>query len=297
MVCAVENQLNFRKLLTIAVSVVVVSTLLILPYGSYTVNAQAMPYDFISEPGKIPMMSNWKTPVIEPGETGVLMFSITNRYNEFNLDSNNITDVELTLGIYEYATLAENRRVDTDFDFMPEIEKEISIKSSGTESPPGTPGIITIEPETGIKLFKFQWPILPENTTYDLELQISSDDDTPQGVYFIKTELIFRHSGIENKSFIMRSKGFYSDEEWEHAKQTVHEDFVPGINLTSLGIDGIIPETSFTVDVPTPTWPMYPLVGLAVFFVFLAIIFYYMEEHDKFPNFKKKLDGFGKRIK
>jgi hypothetical protein len=270
--CSGEGQLRFKKLLTVAVSIIIVSTLLVLPYGNYTARAQVVPYDFISEPDKIPLMSNWRTPFMEPGETGVLMFSITNRYNKFNLDSNNITDVELTLAIYEYSTLKENRRVDTDFEFMPKIEEDISIKSSEADIPPETLGIITIEPETGIRLIKFQWPILPENTTYDIELLISSYDDTPEGIYFIKTELSFRHSGIENKSFIMRSKGFYTDEEWENAKQTAYEDFVAGINLTSLGIDGIIPETSFAVDVPITSRPVYFLIGLTVLFIFLAII-------------------------
>ncbi|UCH87970.1 MAG: hypothetical protein JSV49_06780 [Thermoplasmata archaeon] len=286
---------KLKKIIAACVGVLVVLTFLNLPYGNSTVMAQSN-YEFISEPGNVPLLRDFITPVIEPGDSGVLKFSLTNRYFESNYASNNLTDVELTLGIYECATLKESKRVDDSFESSPIIEKELSSESTSGPMPSGSMGIVTVEPETGIKLFRFFWPVLPENTTFNLELLITTGEDTPEGIYFIKTEMIFHHSGIENKSFKMRSKGYYTQTEWDIAKGNAPEDFTPGINLSYLEIDGIIPETSFSVKVSVPRWPLYILVGITSFFALIGIVFYYMEEHGKFPTFKAWLDRISRKF-
>jgi len=279
-----------RKTLTIFVSLLIFISLISLPFQQNTVRGETS-YTFISEPGKIPKLSDWETPVIEPGDKGKMKFSITNRYFERGFSSNNITNVVLFLGVYQYATLEDKEVVDNSFPNSPEISRLISSKSSDAATYEKVTGIITNEPETNIKLLRLSWSTIPVNTTYTLELEIKTFSSTPEGTYFVKTELRFNHAGIENQSFVMKSKGHYSEAKWNLAKNTAPEDFLPGLNLSVLEVNGILPDTSFSVKIPMPFWPFYILAGLTIFFAVLAVVFYYMEEQGKFPRLKEKLEG------
>ena len=79
---------------------------------------------------------------------------------------------------------------------------------------------------------------------------------------------------------------------------TNDSDLIVGrLNLDILDVDGIIPDTSFRIKDPIPIWPLYVFVGGAIFFVILAVVFYYMDEKGKFPGTKKKLDEMGESVK
>ena len=291
-----NTSLILMKYLAVVISLILVSALFSFNTNIQTVSAQN-DHNFISEPGNIPYFGDWETPVLEPGEKGYLKFSLENRYDEQIYDSNNLTNIELTLGVYKHATLEDSNLVTNKFENAPEIFDGISKEHTGRMGINDTMGIITIEPDTGIKLFRFFWPILPQNITFDIELKISTDINTPEGTYFIKTNLTFNHAGINNRTFEMRSLGHYSKKDWETAKKTATEDYPSSINLTFLKLDGITPETSFSVRIPMPFWPFYVLAGITGFFAVLAMVFYYMEEHGKFPTLKAKLDKLSRKRK
>ena len=63
----------------------------------------------------------------------------------------------------------------------------------------------------------------------------------------------------------------------------------PGnINLDTLEIDGIIPDSSFGVKKPIPKWPLYILITLTVLFASLSVIFS-LEEGGTYPKLNKWL--------
>jgi hypothetical protein len=287
-----NSRVRIRFISIIACSLIII-TLITLPYNHGFASGQNG-HSFISEPGNIPFLSNWETPVIEPGNAGKLKFTLTNRYLERGLPSNDMIDVVLFLGIYQYATLDETATVNKDFDDPPSISKLLSFKSSRRDTGEEVTGIITNEPETDIELFRLSWSTIPVNITYTIEVEIKTGSSTPEGTYFIKTELRFDHASIDNKSFVMKSKGHYTKSVWDRAKDTAPEDFSPGLNLSTLEVDGVLPDSAFTVKIPPPSWPRYAIVGFMVMFGVLAVVFYYMEEHGKFPKLKEKLDGKGK---
>jgi hypothetical protein len=118
---------------------------------------------------------------------------------------------------------------------------------------------------------------------------------------------------FNNTYFDMKSRGHFTDTQWDRASENItteegpynydndiegDERFIKGrLDLDVLKVDGIIPDTSIRIKEPIPQWPLYVLIGLAVLFVVLAVVFYYMDEKGKFPRAKQKLDDIGERVK
>jgi len=108
-----------------------------------------------------------------------------------------------------------------------------------------------------------------------ISLIISTSKQTPQGTYLVRMEINFTLSGTP---YTIKSIGYFSDEEWMNYQ----------LNTTNLpsGCSGIIPETSFIVREPIPMWPLYVLIGAAVFFGALAVVFY-MQDKGTLPKLKR----------
>jgi hypothetical protein len=98
----------------------------------------------------------------------------------------------------------------------------------------------------------------------------------------------------------MKSRGHFSDKQWENAQPNgTGPDVFPivgRLNLKTLNVYGIIPDTSFRVKEPFPIWPFYLFVGGVVICLILAGVFYLMDEKGKFPGAKKKLDNVSEKI-
>ena len=83
-------------------------------------------------------------------------------------------------------------------------------------------------------------------------MKITVKKETPTGDYGIRFSLEFYINGTSERHFIMKSKGFFSDEEWNYATKSPENSDLPyyhhGLNTTYLGIDAIIPDTDFSVE-------------------------------------------------
>lgn len=255
----------------------------------------------ISDPGDIPDFHDFHSPTIIPGSTGSLKFTITNRYDlkdmevfstflkksNITLTDTTILNVTLIINIYLYTTLEEKEDVQ-DLSHSPKIVGGNSAFRSTTNQ-------WTAE---------FFWPEIRENESVPVELKVKSFSESPQGTYFVRMHLNFVFS---NTSFDMKSRGHFTDAQWDRASENItteeglddnNENLTMGrLNLDKLGVDGIIPDTSIRIKEPIPQWPLYVLIGLAVFFVIMAVVFYYMDEKGKFPRAKQKLDDIGERVK
>ena len=77
-------------------------------------------------------------------------------------------------------------------------------------------------------------------------------------------------------------------EQWEDATTNVTEGSPGNINLDVLGVDGIIPDSSFGIKKPIPQWPLYVLITLTIVFAGLSVIFY-LEEEGTYPELNKWL--------
>ncbi len=228
-------------------------------------------WEYVSHPSRIPLFDDYDTPQILPGENGVFSFSITNRY------ASTMANITLGFEIYMWATIKEAKPIERIRD-RPKI---------GDSVPHGEIN------DTKIGVF-IPLGSLPPNATADISCTIRTWEWTLEGTYFVRTQLQFDY---ENASYIMRSRGYWSQETWGRATTNVSEDMPGNINLTALGVDGITPDSSFGVDRPIPVWPKYLLIGLAAGFGALAALFYAMDELGKFPRLNRKLNVLWEKIR
>jgi hypothetical protein len=90
-------------------------------------------------------------------------------------------------------------------------------------------------------------------------------------------DLVFEH---ESKKYYMKSRGHFTQTEWDLAKNTATPNDPGEFNLTILGIQGIIPDSSFRVENYSENtyvneiidFLLDPLVTFLLIFVMLTVI-------------------------
>jgi hypothetical protein len=205
--------------------------------------------DYISNPGNIPFLDNFDTPQLKPGERGGFDFSIENRYNY------DMTNVTLTAGIYAVAS-------PYFYDEIRDVRNPPKINDLGIET-------------------DFYLGTIENESTIWVNFTINSFSDTTQGTYFVRFQLTFAYNNTDYK---MQSRGYFSDSEWESAISNATDEDHGEVDLSILGVDGIIPDSSFKVQDPIPIWPLYVcIIPLAVMLAILAVLFYMQEQHNMFP--------------
>lgn len=228
-----------------------------LPAALFLLLMMAMPVwaqEDPSAPNRIPDLSDFKTPQIVPGESGKYSFSVRNRYE------GPIERATLTIEIYKWATLEEARDIGRISD-PPQVSEGAGQGYTAT------------------------LPSLGPNQTTAVSITIGTSKSTPQGTYFVRQMMQFDYNGTH---LLMKSRGHFTGQEWDNATTGANGSrAVGGINLTLLGVDGILPDSSFSVKEPIPMWPLALLVGLTGFFGALALVLYLMEEKGH-PRLKER---------
>ncbi len=210
------------------------------------------------------MIKDIRTPIITPGENGVLEFQLFNPI----MDNSTMSNITLTLSIYLYKT-AELAMATTEIQNAPEFS------------------------DTGTTISEIKLDILEANTSETINMSIITVDDTPHGAYFSQSSYFVSfllEFEVGNDSYAMASRGYFSDEEWYTLINNEPDD--NGVNisyLNSLGYDGIIPDTSFTVMKYIPQWPYYLLIGITTFIGAAALSLYIVESDTKHVKLKKGL--------
>ncbi len=224
----------------------------------------------VSDPGKAnKILSDFSTPIIRPSQSGKLSFNITNLYD------GDFTNIVFTAEIYGYANL------DMEKDIS-KVTKPPTFKSSGETTT------------------SFSLDVITSNDTYPNEYNIVTDKKTEKGVYFVRFAIEFIYEPTGNLS-TMQSRGYFTDSEWENATKRPGvpdtQYYSGSINITALGVNGILPDTSFSVKTPIPQWPKYMLGGLAAFFGIMAVMLYMQEEYNSFPRLEEVLNQWSGKFK
>ena len=225
-----------------------IALIIVISFAVTGASAQDM-----GRPDRVPSMGDFHTPLISPGDAGEFSFNLTNRYEH------PIENATLTVGIYMYATLEEAKNI-TEVHHAPVI----------------------IESSSSSITFFFR-NIQPWNNI-TVAFTISTFSDTPQGTYFIRTMMNFSYLG---EQYVMKSRGYFSKQDWDYATRPEARNETGGINLTYLGVDGILVDSSFTVKEPMPVWPLAVLVGITCLFGAAAVLLY-IKEDPGFREFKKR---------
>lgn len=210
------------------------------------------------------------TPQLEPGNKGDFHITLLNPY------ANDMNNVSLTASIYLYVSWDEEEPVDANWSWSEPYFEEDGKGITDHEWYFGVlaPGVPNQENVTATVVTSFDAP---------------HGGLLNQGSYFVRLQLEFDyvHSDNSTEHALMRSRGYFTDEQWAFATQDplVPDDpnYMGGLNLTHLGVSGILPDTSFGVLEPFPDWIFYALVVAAVFFIILALLFYLEENPEKWP--------------
>ena len=212
------------------------------------------------------MFSNFVTPTVAPGGTVNFAFNLTNPYAE------NMSNVILTVGVYEYATQDEARLINASFKNPPLI--------NGT----------SVEKNIVIPLLSGD----PGKNSKRFELSITTTKDTPHGsyfsqsTYFVRFKLVFQFEG-DNTEYLLQSKGFFTADQWSKMVSfKAGQEIVDISFMNGLGVDGIIPDSSFGIKVPIPRWPLAVLVVACVLVTLVALYYFVLDNPGKYPRLEKR---------
>lgn len=218
---------------------------------------------------------------LKPGDKGEFKIQIVNPYE------GNMTNIVFNASIYSYATLEEIQDVTSAWT-TPFVEESSSIEYS-------------------LQPFNL-------NTSEDrnVTFTIVTSYDTPHGgaftqsTYFMRLQLEFDYTNLTGtEHLIMKSPGHFSTEVWMEATRTPEESDEPYyrgmVNLTYLReqtgqIDGILPDSSFSLKEQIPVWPFYAVIALMIISGFLAFMFYLEEKPGTWPWMERRWLGFKGKI-
>jgi len=211
------------------------------------------------------------SPELAPGESGRFEFYFNSTYLE---PMNNVT---LNASIYRYATIDESILVDSSWPYpYPKIAE------TGTRAWSWT--AVRVDPGTS-RLLNFT------------VVTAADSRDMPHGSIFSQSSYFVRFS-VEFEgnvsgtltAFRFASRGYFTDAQWNLAiSANATNPCTPpscrgDVNLTVLGVEGIVPDSAFGVKEPIPRWPFYLLIGFAAFFLVLAFLFWVEENPGSYPR-------------
>lgn len=213
------------------------------------------------------------TPQLAPGQSGDFDFQFNSTYPA----GMTMYNVSLNVSIYEYATVDTSVPVDASWSYPYPIIAQTGGRDWWWNASSVAPG---------------------SSTNLSFTIETSSDaNQMPYGsvfspaTYFLRTWLEF--DGIVNgnaRHFRMASLGYFSKATWALAQNATYTtpcnppSCRGDVNLTLLGVDGVLPDSSFGVQEPIPRWPFYLLIGLAGFFTVLAFLYWVEENPGTYPR-------------
>jgi len=212
------------------------------------------------------ILGGFVTPTVSPGKTVFFSFNLTNPYDN---ESASMENTVLTLGIYEYATQEESKDVDLSFKHPPLID------GLGIEVSRNLSRIVVGE-------------------TVRIESEIDTTKKTPHGSYFSQSTYFVRFKLTFNfpsntTQVLLQSRGFFTDNQWDHMVSFSGNDSI--VNTTymhSLGVDGLLPDSSFGIKIPFPRWPLYLLIATICGITFLATYYFVLDNPGKYPRLEQR---------
>jgi hypothetical protein len=220
------------------------------------------------------MFGGFVTPTVSPGKTVNFAFNLTNPYgpilaNPYTPMLATMNNITLTVGIYEYATQETVREVNSSFTNPPLIQG--------------------LAPQLSLNLEN-----LTIKKTVHVELPINTTAKTPHGsyfsqsTYFVRFKLIF-NLGSDATPVVLQSKGFFTDAQWSRMVSfTPGQEIVDTTYMKSLGVDGLIPDSSFGIKVPIPRWPLALLIAACGGVSLLALYYFVLDNPGKYPRLEKR---------
>ncbi|HEV8594507.1 MAG TPA: hypothetical protein VGR51_03160 [Thermoplasmata archaeon] len=222
------------------------------------------------------LLQSFSTPDLAPGERGPFQVTVSNPYPWM------MRNIALLFEVYRY--------------------REIDVDRPVNASSWAGPGPSFFDPagfDHGLAYAPFVQDLPPARST-NASFSVVTYEDTPhgsltkQGSYFVRSRMIFELTdGVTTNTSVMMSKGWFTDAEWDRALQPCGvPDYCVGLlNMTYLGslyglnhLDGLLPDTAFSVKERMPAWPFVLVGGVMVASLAFAVLFYAEENPGKYPR-------------
>ena len=211
---------------------------------------------------------------VEPPDNAWVNVTLWNRYS---YDVNDMINISLTIGVYRYATQERSEYITEDFPNPPlaggvSTEETIQYRRIAPDDPD----------DDYDKPYEWSWvPFwVSEKTPHGSYFS--------QATYFVRISVSFNFEG-NSSVVVLKSRGFFTDEQWNTmVSWDSGESIVNTTYMKSLGVDGLLPDTSFGVKVPIPRWPLAVIITAAVGSCFMGLYFYVLDNPGKHPRLEKR---------
>ncbi len=227
----------------------------------------------IPDPGKPRyannILSGFVTPTVAPGQEVDFSFNLTNPYDNDNTSAV-MENVTLIVGIYMYATQEKAEEVTSSFPHPPLFHH------------------LTTEWRQNFS------EIRPNQTSLTIPLPIYTSKKTPHGSYFSQSTYFVRFSltfNFHNSStkVVLKSKGCFTESDWNKIVSFEgNQSIVNRTYLKALGVDGLLPDSSFGIKIPIPRWPLALIVAGCVGLSFMAFYYYVIDNPGAYPRLEKR---------
>jgi hypothetical protein len=170
------------------------------------------------------------TPTLTPGSSGTITFGLANPLNQ------SIGNGVVNLSLYAFNAYPGNAT---------------SPLPSADETPAFT---------NGQSAMSLQLPSsLAPGISVSESVAISAPSGTPQGDFALRISLSFVENGT---AFLLESRGFFSSAQWSNATTSANGGAT--LNLTALGVSGVLPESAILVRSNPFTLPLYGIFAIAL---------------------------------
>lgn len=206
--------------------------------------------DKISSPSNVnQILSDFSDIDMSPGEDSQFLFDFYNPYNS------SMKNISLEIEIYRFRDFNEKVGIN-------ELEDPISFEESDDLSA------------------VFETEELDSKKELRISYRVVSNEKTEKGVYSLRFKLTLE---LNERKVSMKSIGHFTNQQLKKASGSVGENdeehFVGGYNITELGVDGILKETSISIKDSKSLWSQYVLVAITIIFSLLAVYFYTKENN------------------
>ncbi len=181
------------------------------------------------------VLSNLSAPVLAPGSSGAFGFRLANPL------AGPMTSVTLSFGFYSFVAFPGNASA------VPPTGETPTFSGPGTS---GTNGSITLASLAAGSSFD-----VPD----DERISVSAPGGAPDGTFALRFALSFTEGSV---AYRFESRGFFSDAQWANA--TLLPNGASTLNLTRLGVSGVLPETAVLVRADTITPILYGILAASL---------------------------------
>ncbi|HTT15159.1 MAG TPA: hypothetical protein VMG81_05215 [Thermoplasmata archaeon] len=187
-------------------------------------------------------LPNLSAPSLAPGGGGSIDFSVSDPL------AAPLADAQLTLGVYAFNGFPGN--------------------ATGGVPVAGAP-VLTTPSSSGAEANVSLGSVLPGRSVSG-SIGIQTSATTPSGTFAVRTALAFSENGT---AYRLESRGWFSDAVWANATELPNGSVT--LNLSRLGVSGVIPETAVLVSSSALDWAIYAIAGAGVVLVGVGAFVYF----------------------